>query len=162
MFRKREKEQESWVRKATGPAEIDTIIGANAHFRGDIQHDGDARIDGVFEGRIDITGNLIIAEEAKVIADIKANNISVSGAVKGDISGSKVEILEDGCVWGDLKVDSLLLDEGAYLRGQTTMAGDREPPMIEAPKGMPEEPEPVAPNIVDVEPKAKEGAEAGE
>ncbi len=162
MFGRGEKDEKAPVRKATGPAEIETVVGANAHFRGDVQADGGARVDGVFEGRIDITGNLIIAEGAKVIADIKANNISISGAVKGDVRGNKVEILEHGCVWGNLKVNSLLLNEGAYLRGQTTMAGEREPPMIEAPKRAPEEAERVAPKIVDVEPKAKGRAEAEE
>ncbi len=159
MFGRGEKDEKAPVRKATGPAQIETVVGANAHFRGGIQADGGARVDGVFEGTIDITGNLIIAEGAKVIADIKANNISISGAVKGDVSGNKVEILEHGCVWGNLKVNSLLLNEGAYLRGQTTMAGDREPPMIEAPKGAREESASVTPKIVDVEPKAKEQAE---
>jgi len=112
-------------------SKIETIIGPNAHFRGDIQSDGGIRIDGIFEGTVDIAGNLVIGEGAKVIASIKANNISISGAVKGDIAGNRVEILETGRVWGDLTINSLLLNEGAYLRGQTTMHGDIEPPMID-------------------------------
>lgn len=135
-------------------ARIETIIGPNAYFRGDIQSDGGARIDGVFEGTIDVTGNLIISEGAKVIADIQANNVSISGAIKGDIDGNKVEILESGRVWGNLKVNSLLLNEGAFLRGQTTMQGDVEPPLIEPPRGSREE----SGTVVDVEPKTKEEA----
>jgi len=133
-------------------AKIETIIGPNAHFRGDIQSDGGVRIDGILEGNIDITGNLVVGEGAKIIADIKANNISISGAVKGNISGNRVEILETGRVWGDLTINSLLLNEGAYLRGQTTMHGDIEPPMIEPPKSRPAA-EPARATIVDVEPK---------
>ncbi|MCK4315715.1 MAG: polymer-forming cytoskeletal protein [Anaerolineae bacterium] len=132
-------------------SKIETIIGPNVHFRGDIQSDGGVRIDGVFEGTIDITGNLVILEGAKIIADIKANNVSISGAVKGNITGNRVEILETGRVWGDLTINSLLLNEGAYLRGQTTMHGDIEPPMIEAPRPQPAT-EPASATIVDVEP----------
>ncbi|MCK4470528.1 MAG: polymer-forming cytoskeletal protein [Anaerolineae bacterium] len=132
-------------------SKIETIIGPNVHFRGDIQSDGGVRIDGVFEGTIDITGNLVILEGAKIIADIKANNVSISGAVKGNITGNRVEILETGRVWGDLTINSLLLNEGAYLRGQTTMHGDIEPPMIEPPKPRPAT-EPASATIVDVEP----------
>ncbi len=132
-------------------SKIETIVGPNAYFRGDIQSDGGIRIDGVFEGTIDITGNLVIGEGAKVIADIKANNISISGAVKGNIASNRVEILETGRVWGDLTINSLLLNEGAYLRGQTTMHGDIEPPMIEPPKPQPAA-EPASATIVDVEP----------
>jgi cytoskeletal protein CcmA (bactofilin family) len=143
--------------KAVGgrATKIDTVIGPNAYFRGEIQSDGGARIDGVFEGTLDITGNLIVGEGAKVIADIQANNISISGAIKGDIDGNKVEILESGRVWGNLKVNSLLLNEGAFLRGQTTMQGDVEPPLIEPPRESREE----SATIVDVEARAKEEPE---
>ena len=132
-------------------SKIETIVGPNARFRGDIQCDGGVRIDGIFEGDIDITGNLVIGEGAKIIADIKANNISISGAVKGDIAGNRVEILETGRVWGDLTINSLLLNEGAYFRGQTTMHGDIEPPLIEPPKPRPAA-QPASAAIVDVEP----------
>jgi cytoskeletal protein CcmA (bactofilin family) len=138
---------------AMGPvSKIETVIGPNAHFRGDIQSDGGVRIDGIFEGAIDITGNLVIGEGAKLIAEINANNISISGAIKGNISGNRVEILETGRVWGDLTINSLLLNEGAYLRGQTTMHGDIEPPMIEPPKPR-HAAQPAGTTIVDVEPK---------
>jgi cytoskeletal protein CcmA (bactofilin family) len=115
-------------------AKIETVIGPNCYLQGSIQSDGGIRIDGVFQGDIDTTGNVIVGESAKVIADIKANNVSVGGAVKGNISGNRVEVLETGRVWGDLTVNALLLNEGAYLRGQTMMHADIEPPMIEPPK----------------------------
>jgi len=147
---------------------IETVIGPNAHFRGDVQTDGGMRIDGIFEGNIDVTGNLVIGEAAKVIAEITANNISISGAVKGNIAANRVEILETGRVWGDLVINSLLLNEGAYLRGQTTMHGDIEPPLIEPPKtkaspqparpqpnrvSSPADDAPASAAIVDMEPK---------
>ena len=139
-------------------AKIETLIGPNAHIRGEIQSDGGVRVDGILEGAIDITGNLVIGEGAKIIATITANNISISGAVKGDIAGNRVEILETGRVWGDLTINSLLLNEGAYLRGQTTMHGDIEPPMIEPPKTRAAE-VPTSAMIVDVEAKPAEESE---
>jgi cytoskeletal protein CcmA (bactofilin family) len=133
-------------------SKIETIIGPNAHFRGDVQTDGGIRIDGIFEGSIDVAGNLVIGEGAKIIAEITANNVSISGAIKGNINGNRVEILKTGRVWGDLTITSLLLEEGAYFRGQTTMHGDIEPPLIEAPK--PKRPaQPASAVIVDVEPR---------
>jgi len=136
---------------ATPVSKIETIIGPNAYFRGEVQSDGGVRVDGIFEGDIDITGNLVIGEGAKIVADIKANNISISGAIKGNISGNRVEILETGRVWGDLTINSLLLNEGAYLRGQTTMHGDIEPPLIEPPKSR-STAGPASATILDVEP----------
>ena len=152
MFRK----EKTQLSSATPVSKIETIIGPNAHFRGEIQSDGGVRVDGIFEGIIDITGNLVIGEGAKIIADIDANNISISGAVKGNIGGNRVEILETGRVWGNLTINSLLLNEGAYLRGQTTMHADIEPPLIESPKPPPAT-EPASAAIVDVEPKPQAG-----
>jgi cytoskeletal protein CcmA (bactofilin family) len=150
----------------TGPSpagsKIETVIGPNCYMQGTIQSDGGIRIDGVFQGELETTGNLIIGESAKVVAEIEAHNVSVAGAVKGNISGNKVEILETGRVWGDLTVNSLLLNEGAYLRGQTMMHADIEPPMIEPPKSMQTPPpppppkstrEPMVGEIVDLEPE---------
>ncbi|MCP4536393.1 MAG: polymer-forming cytoskeletal protein [Chloroflexi bacterium] len=132
MFRR---EQPKTKAPTMAPASaLETTVGPNTYFRGEIQSDGGVRIQGIFEGNVDITGNLIITEGAKVIAEVSANNISISGAVKGNINGNRVEILETGRVWGDLTINSLLLNEGAYLRGQTTMHGDIEPPLIEAPR----------------------------
>jgi hypothetical protein len=63
-----------------------------------------------------------------------------------------------------LTINSLLLNEGAYLRGQTMMHGDIEPPMIEAPKTTKPATEPATPapkpTIVDAEPKPKPPVQA--
>ena len=149
------KEKSAQVPSAVPVSKIETIIGPNARFDGNVQSDGGLRVDGIFEGTIDIAGNLVIGEAAKIIADIKAHNISISGAVKGNVDGNRVEILKTGRVWGDLTIKSLLLEEGAYLRGQTTMHGDMEPPRIEAPKPKPSAP-PASANIVDVEAKPQD------
>ncbi len=163
-----------WRQKPTGPEAsrpapsagrpIETVIGPNCFVQGTIQSDGGVRIDGVFQGDVETAGNLIIGESAKVVAEISANNVSIAGAVKGNITGNRVEILETGRVWGDLKVNSLLLNEGAYLRGQTMMHADIEPPLIEPPKATHAPPPPPPPpkparseamvgEIVDLEPE---------
>lgn len=152
MFGKEKKAEPAAAAVPVPSARIETVIGPNAHFRGEIISEGGIRIDGLFEGNIETTGNLVIGESAKVIADIKANNISISGAVKGNITGNRVEILETGRVWGDLTINSLLLNEGAYLRGQTMMHADIEPPQLEPPKARPSSGAGPASAIVDVEP----------
>jgi len=143
---------------------IESVVGPNTHFKGVVQGDGGLRIEGVMEGTVDITGNLVITESAKVFAEVKANNISIAGAIKGNISASRVEILDTGRVWGDLTIKSLLINEGAYLRGQTYMPQDIQPPQLEPPKPKsPPLPSPAsAPQsgtVVDVEPEEAEEEE---
>jgi cytoskeletal protein CcmA (bactofilin family) len=136
--------------KRSGQSAIESVIGANTQIKGDILGDGGLRVDGVVAGKIELTGNLVITESAKVRAEIKANNISVSGAVHGNITATRIEILDTGRVWGDLTVKSLLVNEGAYFRGQTMMPQDLKPPQLELPKPS-ESPEPG--NVVDIEPE---------
>lgn len=118
----------------TGSQPIETTIGPNTHIKGEIQGDGGLRVEGVVEGNIETTGNLVITESAKVLAEVKANNISIAGAVRGNITANRVEILDTGRVWGDLTIKALLINEGAYLRGQTIMPQDLKPPKIESPE----------------------------
>ena len=101
--------------------------------KGTIQGDGGLRVEGIVEGTIELTGNLVVTESAKIRANIKANSISVAGAVQGDIAANRVEILETGRVWGDLTVKSLLINEGSYFRGQTLMPQDLKPPQLQGP-----------------------------
>jgi len=128
---------------------IDNILGPTASFQGHLKAEGNVRIDGYFEGSVETTGNVIIGEAAKVIADITANNVQVWGAVKGSITTSgRLEILPSGRVWGDIKATSLLIDEGGLFRGKSIMAGDeQEPFLLEGPS------EPV----VEMEGKSEEG-----
>jgi len=113
---------------------IETVIGSTAHFKGSLSSDGGIRIDGIYEGELHIAGNLIVGESGKVIADVSAQNVSVSGAVKGTIQASgRLEILSTGRVWGDISVAAFLIDEGGFFRGQSIMPGEPDMPMLEQP-----------------------------
>ncbi len=109
---------------------IETVIGPNTNFKGNLVCDGSVRIDGVCEeGTIKTVGNIVVGPEAKVGADLIAENVSVSGAVTGKITASgRLEILSTGKVWGDVNVGSFLLDEDGYFKGQLAMNEGPEPP----------------------------------
>ena len=121
---------------------IETIIGANTNFSGRLVCDGSIRIDGVCEeGVIESLGNIVVSPQAKVAADLIAQNVSVSGAVTGKISATgRLEILSTGKVWGDVDVGSFLLDEEGYFKGNLAMKDEIEPPQFgEADAPAPEE-----------------------
>jgi len=129
-----------------GPGKIENVLGASTHFEGRLTSDGNIRVDGVFEGSIETAGNVIVGEQARVMADIVANGVQVWGAVKGNITAAgRLEILSSGRVWGDIKVAALLIDEGGVYRGQCLMHGDGEPLLIEGPHAHDEGSEPQAP-----------------
>jgi len=109
---------------------IETVIGPNTSFKGTLICDGSVRIDGVCEeGLIKTVGNIVVSPQAKVAADLEAENVSVSGAVTGKIKTSgRLEILSTGKVWGDVNCSSFLLDEDGFFRGQLAMKDEPEPP----------------------------------
>lgn len=118
-------------RSKSAPIEkIETVIGPNTNFRGRLVCDGSIRIDGVCEeGVIETLGNIVIGPQAKVAADLIAENVSVSGAVTGNIKAvGRLEILSTGKVWGNVDVGSFLLDEEGYFRGSLAMKDEPEPP----------------------------------
>jgi cytoskeletal protein CcmA (bactofilin family) len=118
--------------KATSSQPIETTIGPNTHIKGNIEGDGGLRIEGVLEGNVKTTGNLVITESAKVFAEIEANNISIAGAIRGNIQANRAEILDTGRVWGDVKVKTVLINEGGYVSGQIIMQQDLQPPKLES------------------------------
>lgn len=101
---------------------IDNILGANTRFSGELVSDGNIRIDGEFEGHIETAGNVIVGPDARMIASVHATAVQVWGAVEGDIvTRGRLEILPSGRVFGNLRVASLLIDEGGIFRGECVM-----------------------------------------
>ncbi|MBN1401521.1 MAG: polymer-forming cytoskeletal protein [Anaerolineae bacterium] len=119
---------------------IDNLVGSNTSFDGIIKSDGNIRVDGIYQGRIETAGNVIVGPTARVVADIVANMVQVWGAVRGDITAKgRLEILPDGRVWGNVQVVSLLIDEGGMFLGQCKMAGESVEPLT-LPEPPPAEP----------------------
>ena len=79
-------------------------------------------------------GNIVVGPAAKVAANLEAENISVSGAVTGNINAlGRLEILSTGKVWGDATVGSFLLDEdGGFFKGNLSILDEPAQPAFSA------------------------------
>jgi cytoskeletal protein CcmA (bactofilin family) len=101
---------------------ITSVLGAGIVWQGTIGGSGGVRIEGMFEGEIALKGLLVIGETGKVTCeDVRAANVIIAGAVKGNITAQKVEIRSTGRVWGDIVTTAFATEEGAFLRGQIRM-----------------------------------------
>ena len=101
---------------------ITSVLGAGIIWQGTLSGSGGVRIEGTFEGQIALKGLLVVGETGKVTCDtVRAANVIVAGAVKGNISAQKVEIRSTGRVWGDIVTTAFATEEGAFLRGQIRM-----------------------------------------
>jgi cytoskeletal protein CcmA (bactofilin family) len=100
---------------------FETVLGVSCTLKGALRSQGDVRLDGTFEGTLEIDGNVLVGETAKITADINAKNISIAGAVRGNVSGNKVQLLRTGRVWGDISATAIATEEGAFIDGKITM-----------------------------------------
>jgi cytoskeletal protein CcmA (bactofilin family) len=134
--------------QSTPPASVQTVeritsvLGAGLIWQGSINGSGGVRVEGIFEGQIALKGLLVIGETGKVTCEnVRAVNVIVAGAVKGNITAQKVEIRSTGRVWGDIVTTGFATEEGAFLRGQIRMedAIDLE---MDTPSEKPSEPDP--------------------
>lgn len=103
------------------PVGFETVIGASCTLEGALKSSANVRLDGTFTGTLEIAGNVLVGETAKINADINARNISIAGAVRGNVSGRKVQLLRTGRIWGDIRAQALTTEEGAFIDGKITI-----------------------------------------
>ncbi len=96
-----------------------SIMGAGLSFRGEVSGEGDFHVAGKFEGEINVTGRVLIADGAQVDANINALAIVIGGTVRGNLSAStRLEILPTGILTGTLKTGSFSAADGASVKGE--------------------------------------------
>jgi len=125
---------------------ITSVLGVGLIWQGSMTGSGGVRVEGTFEGEINLKGLLVIGETGKVTCEnVRAANVIVAGAVKGNITAQKVEIRSTGRVWGDILTTAFATEEGAFLRGQIRMedAVDLDQDTSSGMPATPETPQPV-------------------
>lgn len=96
-------------------------------WKGSVSGAGGLRVEGAFDGDIELNGLVVIGREGRVKCDlIRALTVVVAGSVRGNITADRIEIAATGRVWGDVVTTSLSTEEGAFLRGQIRMEEELE------------------------------------
>jgi len=120
MFRR--KTDSSPPTPVTPVSRVTSVLGAETNWNGQLSGSGGVRIEGTFEGEIDLRGLLVIGEKGRVTCDhVRAHVVVVAGLLRGNIVAHKVEIRSTGSVWGDVITTAFATEEGAFLRGQIRM-----------------------------------------
>ena len=102
------------------------ILDVNASMHGTLRFDDpvNLRINGKFEGALDIKGHLMVGNRADVKANINGEAISVAGVIVGNIKASTLLKLESTArVTGDVEAPKLSISEGALITGNIHMPG---------------------------------------
>ena len=92
-----------------------SCIGAGMSIVGNVECSGSAQVFGRIEGELRAS-DLLIGEGAHIQGSVIAQEVTVSGTVKGTIRAVRV-ILQGGTVEGDIFNRSLLIDESSVFEG---------------------------------------------
>ncbi|MCF7873930.1 MAG: polymer-forming cytoskeletal protein [Candidatus Omnitrophica bacterium] len=83
------------------------------------------RINGEFDGNLTTKGSLIIGETASVKAQIKGENVVISGKVNGTIKADNVKLFSTSEVYGDIQAGKISIEEGAVFDGRCQMSDNK-------------------------------------
>jgi len=105
---------------------ISGLLGAGSHFEGRIRFEGTLRIDGVVLGEILCRGGkpskVIITADARVEANIVADEVIVSGSLCGNIKAvERLELLAPGRIEGLVYSSDFSIEDGALFQGECIM-----------------------------------------
>jgi cytoskeletal protein CcmA (bactofilin family) len=116
------------------PAESSTVIGKSVTIRGELSGKEDLYMDGTVEGTITLSGSrLTVGPNARVMADVNAQDVVVYGFVEGNIrAAGRIELRESAVVKGDIAAERLSIEENACIKGRVELSevtpGTGQPP----------------------------------
>jgi cytoskeletal protein CcmA (bactofilin family) len=98
---------------------LETLIGSNSEFKGDISVSGTIRIDGKLLGNI-VAGWIVVGEDGIIRGDLEASGIIIGGRVEGNVNANDVvEIKPTGYFFGDICSKRFIIAEGGIFVGRS-------------------------------------------
>jgi cytoskeletal protein CcmA (bactofilin family) len=116
---------------------IESLVGEEAKFNGDLVIKGTIRVDGSVFGNVNVDW-LILGEKAFLKGNVSACGVVVAGKMEGNIDAKEiVGIKNKGNVKGNIRTAKLTVDEGGILDGRVMMSMESHSeiePIDESPK----------------------------
>jgi cytoskeletal protein CcmA (bactofilin family) len=113
-------------KREDGAGGSETIIANGVKVEGDFVSPGNVRIEGMVKGSVKAEGDLIVTETARIEADVTAQNATVAGEVKGDLTViEKLELTGSAKVFGNVSCRTLTVEAGAVMAGNCQVAQEK-------------------------------------
>jgi cytoskeletal protein CcmA (bactofilin family) len=114
------------------------VIGKSVMVKGQILSREDLTIDGEVEGTVELQEHrLTVGPNGKVRASIKAREVVVLGTVHGNVETTdKIDIRKEAKLVGDIKTARIVIEDGAYFKGNIDIvrAEAPRPAVVPTPK----------------------------
>jgi cytoskeletal protein CcmA (bactofilin family) len=110
---------------------LESFIGANSTFKGDIDTKGTLRVDGIVEGNVGADW-VVLGDKSHVKGDITARGVVIGGRIDGNLKVKEiVEIKVKGRLYGEIFTGKLVIAEGGIFEGRSRMQHHEESKVIE-------------------------------
>jgi len=104
--------------------QAETIVGPSVKIQGDLNSEGNIRIEGQVTGKVKTSQSVFVNQGAHINADILASNAIIGGEIQGNIKISGHLILQSSAkIIGDVGCSILRVEDGATFTGKCTMNG---------------------------------------
>lgn len=104
------------------------LLGKGASFNGELKVSGSIRIDGEFEGKMEVSESLILGKTGKVKGTVVSKDAVIGGNMEGDINASdRIELQTGSHLAGDIVCRGLVVEDGVFFEGNCKMSGDKRP-----------------------------------
>lgn len=105
----------------------ETVVGPSVKIQGDLNSEGNIKIEGQVNGKVKTSQSVYVGESAKIAADIFAGNAVIGGEIQGNIKTSGNLILQSTAkITGDISCAVLRVEDGALFSGKCSMDGTPE------------------------------------
>ena len=104
-----------------------TTIGDKITIEGSIRGAENLIIEGVMKGNVEMEKhNFTVGSKGRFEGEIRAHDVAVSGLLHGNVKAlGKVEITKNADFYGEIKANSISIEDGAFFKGEIELG--REP-----------------------------------
>lgn len=107
------------------------IIASGTKIKGDLESDGDFRIEGIVIGTVKAKGKIVIGETGMVEGEIYCTNADISGKVKAKLEVTELTTLKATSKYtGDIITKKISIEPGALFTGSCQMSALTPKPEI--------------------------------
>jgi cytoskeletal protein CcmA (bactofilin family) len=107
-----------------GPGLVLNLVGDGTEIKGNINSDGDIRIDGRVIGNVITKSKMVLGTSGSIDGDVTANSADISGAVQGNLTITDILFLKaSGHIDGNIATSKMVIESGGEFNGSCHMQG---------------------------------------
>lgn len=112
---------------ASSQMNADTVVGPSVKIQGDLNSEGNIKIEGQVTGKVKTTQNVYVSESAQIVADVIAGTCTIAGEVQGNVKvSSTLILLGTAKLTGDINCAVLRVEDGAIFSGKCSMGNSEK------------------------------------